>query len=141
MPRALSEIVARWMALSAGDLSDATFFTDEANRDRARAAWVVSNDPFSMLVLLQAIHGGRDVVTCEALAESMAFAPPLAQVRELQAKRQPGMHSDGGSPHTFIYLAQRVRRYLQDTPSVDQPLLAVRLADAIRSVVPVLVFP
>lgn len=141
MPRALSEIVARWKATAAGDATDTTFFSDEANRERVRAAWAVANDPFSMLVLLQATRGGRDVATCEALAASMSFAPPLAEVRELQSRRQPGMHVDGRSPHSFVYLAQRVRRCLQESAPFEQPLLASRFADAIRGVVPTLDLP
>lgn len=134
----LTEIVEQWRLAADGDLRNRAFLEDagEAARERMTAAWAVSDDPFAMLLFLAVIHTPRNVPMCDALGQRMSFYPPMRRVVELQAQARPGMNYNGTSRFTFIYLAQRVRQSLRETPPHERVTVAASLAAAIREVVP-----
>lgn len=134
----LTEIVEQWRLAADGNLLNRAFLEDasDAARKRMTAAWAVSDDPFAMLLFLAVIHPPRNVPVCDALVRGMSFYPPMRRVAALQAKARPGMNYNGTSRFTFIYLAQRARQSLQETPPEERVAVAASLASAIREVVP-----
>ncbi|RKH64857.1 hypothetical protein D7X55_11285 [Corallococcus sp. AB049A] len=100
------------------------------------AAWLSSDDPAAMLLLLAALHPKRQVETCVALATRMSFFEPMRVEAHSMSRRLPGMNFNGRSPFYFIHLYQLLRSALQVTEDTERPRLKSELAAAIRAVIP-----
>lgn len=99
------------------------------------AAWVVSDDPFAMMLLLAALYPKRIEPRCEAMVAALSFWPPMTRLAEMQAVSRPGMNYNGPDNFMFVRLAQRVRGGLRELSQQERMLLSNRLAQAMRVVV------
>ncbi|MGE6761653.1 hypothetical protein ACQKGO_26820 [Corallococcus interemptor] len=100
------------------------------------AAWLASDDPAAMLLLLAALHPKRQVETCIALATGMSFFEPMRVEAHSMSGRLPGMNFNGRSPFYFIHLYQLLRGALRTLDDTERSRLGFELAAAIRVVVP-----
>ncbi|HEY1815451.1 MAG TPA: hypothetical protein VGG74_24050 [Kofleriaceae bacterium] len=109
--------------------------SDELGADRATIAraWALSDDPFVMFVLLEAIHQ-RSEPSCEALARRMSVVLPMGPTLDRQARCR-SMSYDGPDPFRFWYFAQRMRGWLLSGDAVARHELEVAVSDVIRAVV------
>lgn len=99
------------------------------------SAWLQSNDPFAMLLLLAAIHPHHNEPVCDALVSSMCFFAPMRQEQEKQARSRPGMNYNGPDRFRFLHLAQRIRNALSGMTPAARVEIEPRLTAAIRAVV------
>ncbi|GMU06374.1 hypothetical protein [Corallococcus caeni] len=106
------------------------------DRVTVTAAWLASDDPPAMLLLLAALHPKREVEKCIELATGMSFFEPMRVEAHSMSRRLPGMNVNGRSPFYFIHLFQRLRVALQMTWDTERSRLEPELAAAIRVVVP-----
>jgi hypothetical protein len=103
------------------------------DRTAVMAAWMASDDPFAMLLLLGAIYPDRHEPACEALVASMSFFSPMQREGEKQTLSR-GTYN-GPNRFRFVHVAQRVRQGLAEVPEPERSRVALALSDAIRSVV------
>ncbi len=106
-----------------------------AGRAAVTSAWAESEDPFSMLLLLAAIHPYHNEPLCDALVASMSFFPPMQLEREKQAQSRPGMNYNGPDRFRFLHVAQRLRASLREMKAPDRSEVEPKLSAAIRTVV------
>ncbi|RKH55633.1 hypothetical protein [Corallococcus aberystwythensis] len=100
------------------------------------AAWMASDDPVAMLLLLAALHPKRDVEKCFELATAMSFFEPMRAHAHTMNGCRPGMNFNGTSLFYFIRLYTRLRSALQVFEGAERSELDSKLAAAIRAVVP-----
>ncbi|MBN8232676.1 hypothetical protein JYK02_34680 [Corallococcus macrosporus] len=105
-------------------------------RPTVTAAWLTSDDPVAMLLLLAAVHPRREEAMCIELATRMSFFEPMRYEAHLMSRRRSGMNFNGRSPFYFIALYQRMRSALQPFDDTERSQLGPKLAEAIRGVVP-----
>lgn len=106
-----------------------------ADRESLTAAWLASEDPFAMLLLLAAVHPQRNEPVCDALVASMSFFAPMRQEGEKLARCRPGMSYNGPDRFRFLHLAQRIRGALSEMKRVERSAVEPQLSAAIRTVV------
>lgn len=106
-----------------------------ADRGIVTDAWLASEDPFAMLLLLAALHPQRNEPVCDALVESMSFFPPMRREGEKQALSRPGMNYNGPDRFRFLHLAQRIRHAASELKAAERSTVEPQLSAAIRAVV------
>jgi hypothetical protein len=88
------------------------------DRVTVAAAWLASDNPLAMLLLLAALHSRREEEKCLALATELSFFEPMRVEARTMSRRRGGMHVDGRCPFYFIQLYQGLRaalRVIEDT--------------------------
>ncbi|WP_224249067.1 hypothetical protein [Hyalangium gracile] len=106
------------------------------DRDTVRAAWLASDDPLAMLLLLAALHPRRHEEKCIELATGMSFFRPMLLEADSMSRRRSGMNFNGASPFRFIKLWQLLRAAWRVIDDTERSRLEPQLAAAIRVVVP-----
>ncbi|NOK14347.1 hypothetical protein [Corallococcus exercitus] len=100
------------------------------------AAWLASDDPRAMMLLLAAVHPRRHEEKCIELATEMSFFETMRYEAHMMSRRRSGMNFNGRSPFYFIHLYQLLRSAWQVTEDTERSRLGPELAAAIRVVVP-----
>ncbi|RKG71922.1 hypothetical protein D7W79_30070 [Corallococcus exercitus] len=106
------------------------------DRVTVAAAWLASDDPPAMLLLLAALHPKRAEERCFELATQMSFFEPMRIEAHVMSRWRGGMLTNGRSPFYFLSLYQRLRNALQAFEDPERSQLGSKLAAAIRVVVP-----
>lgn len=106
-----------------------------ADRATVTAAWVASEDPFAMLLLLAALHPQKNEPVCDALVASMSFFAPMRDEAAKQARCRPGMNYNGPDRFRFRHLAMRIRQSLSELDAAERRSIEPKLSAAIRTVV------
>ena len=133
-PRALTELIEAWRDTNPGSFTDWDSFVAMPFYDpaRIRAAWLASDDPTAMLLLLALVHPSRNEEVCCQLTSAMASEPSFAKLAREQEEWQTGKRFNGQSPFYFLQLARRTVHYIRGESADKQR----RLAEVLRGVVP-----
>ena len=106
-------------------------------RETVVAAWLASDDPVAMLLLLAALHPKREVQKCLELATALSFFEPMRVLAHTIRRWSSGaVATNGQSPFYFMRLHQRLRSAFPWVEDTRLARLQPELAAAIRAVFP-----
>ncbi|WP_224371711.1 hypothetical protein [Hyalangium versicolor] len=106
------------------------------DRATVTAAWLASDDPLAMLLLLAALYPRREEEKCVELVTEMSFFRPMWLEADSMSRRRSGMNFNGTTPFRFIRLYHLLQRDLQVIEDSERSRLEPKLGAAIRVVVP-----
>ncbi|MCP3138364.1 hypothetical protein [Pyxidicoccus xibeiensis] len=106
-----------------------------SDRATVSGAWLASDDPLAMLLLLAALHPRRAEEKCLELATALSFFEPMRVTAHTMSRNRGGMYVNGSLPFYFVRLYQRLRVAFRTVEDTRRSRLEPELAAAIRVVV------